>query len=103
MPSTTTINLTGNQDIDGLLGARKWAVQSLTYSFPTTSGEVTGYLSGEEPSNGFETLNTVQRTVVRKIYSDLSAFTNLSFTEVSGGSGDLRFGMTNNTSTAHAY
>jgi serralysin len=91
MPSTTTINLTGNQDIDGLLGARKWAVQSLTYSFPTSSGEVTGYLAGEEPSNGFETLNATQRAVVKNIYSGLSAFTNLTFTEVSGGVGDLRF------------
>ena len=103
MPSTTTITTTGNQDIDGLLGARKWAVQSLTFSFPTSSGEVTGYLAGEEPSSGFETLNTTQRAVVRKIYSDLSGFTNLTFTEVSGGTGDLRFGMTNVTSTAHAY
>ena len=48
MPSTTTITMTGNQDIDGLLGARKWAVQSLTFSFPTSSGEVTGYLAKPE-------------------------------------------------------
>jgi serralysin len=37
MPSTTTFAPTGNAAIDGILGNTKWAVTSLTYSFPTSA------------------------------------------------------------------
>lgn len=103
MPSTTSIVKTGNPDIDGLLGSKKWAVQTLTYSFPGSSGEYNGYLSGEEPFNNFDLLNATQRAAVRQIYSEISGFTNLTFREAAGGTGDLRFAMTDDTATASAY
>ncbi len=35
MPATSTYRPTGNSYIDGILAGTKWAVSTLTFSFPT--------------------------------------------------------------------
>src|SRR5687768_485149 len=73
-----------------------WAGLSLTFSFPTSSGEMTGY-SGGEPSSNFEGLNAAQQAAVRAAFAQISSFTNLAFVERTGvnvSSATLRFGMT---------
>ena len=37
MPATTTIAPTGNAYIDGVLSGTKWAVTTLTFSFPSSA------------------------------------------------------------------
>src|SRR5215213_1865876 len=60
MPAVTTIAPTGDTYIDGLLGDLKWAVNSFTYSFPT-SGSLYGTSYGEgENVTGFAALSTIQ-------------------------------------------
>lgn len=103
MPSTVQTTRSGNQDIDALLEPERWAVSSLTYSFPTLGSSLDGYVSGDEPFDGFQTLNTAQKSLVRYVLGSVSAVTNLTFTELAGGAGDLRFAETGATETAHAY
>jgi Ca2+-binding RTX toxin-like protein len=93
---------------DSLVEGPIWAGSSLTFSFPTSAAQFTGYVGGE-PFNNFEALNAVQQAAARAILDSVSAFTNLVFTESSGGnaaSAVLRFGMTDGMNpdvVAHAY
>jgi serralysin len=107
MPATIRSTLTGDREIDGLLYEDKWAVSSLSYGFPIFRFQYNdAYAADEEPSDNFETLNAAQRTAVRYIFASISAVANLSFTEKpdsNAGTADLRFGMTDQATTAHAY
>src|SRR3712207_3303011 len=106
MPSTTTFAPTGNAAIDGILGNTKWAVTSLTYSFPTSASYYdSGYGSGE-PSDNFGVLNPTQQAAVRSILTAYAAVSNLQFTgitESSSQEGDLRFAMSDAPGTAWGY
>jgi serralysin len=104
MPSSRIVDPSGDHSIDGMLAGMKWSTNALTYSFGTSSWDYAGdYTRREEAFNNFEAFNSAQRAVVRQAYDQLSRFTNLSFSEVAGAKGDLRFGMTDGTPTAHAY
>jgi serralysin len=104
MPSSRYVEPSGDHSIDGLLAGMKWSTSALTYSFGTSSWDYAGdYTRREEAFNNFEAFNTVQRAAVRQAYDQISRFANLTFSEVTGGKGDLRFGMTDGTPTAHAY
>lgn len=104
MPSSRTITKTGNPAIDGVLAGMKWSTAALTYSFGTNSFDYIGdYGRSEEPFKNFEAFNPAQRAAVRQAYDLLSSFTLLTFTETSGAKGTLRFAMTDDTPTAHAY
>jgi serralysin len=106
MPSTTTFAPTGNAAIDGILGGTKWAVTSLTYSFPTSASYYDiGYGSGE-PDDNFGVLNTTQQAAVRSILTAYAVVSNLQFTgitESSSQEGDLRFAMSDAPGTAWGY
>jgi serralysin len=104
MPSSRIVNKSGNPLIDGVIAGMKWSTTTLTYSFGTSSYDYIGdYTRKEEAFNNFEAFNAVQRDTVRQAYDQIARFTSLAFTEVAGAKGDLRFGMTDNTTTAHAY
>lgn len=90
-------------DIDALLASYRWATDSLTFSFPTRPTQYSGYEAGSEPDSNFEALNAAQRAAARHALGGYAAVANLDFTEVAGGAGDLRFGMTDASETAHAY
>lgn len=103
MTGVTSTVRSGDQDVDALLASLRWS-GSLTYSFPTAGSQYTGYGSGQEPFDDFGALNGAQKAVVRQILTSYSAVANIDLTEVSGGAGDLRFGMTGGTDgPAHAY
>ncbi|WP_423069086.1 Ig-like domain-containing protein [Devosia sp. CN2-171] len=100
MPSTTSVGLTGNPDIDGLLSNSKWADPNLTFSFPTLLSQY-GY-----SKTGFEPMNSAQQTAVRAILDMIESYTGLNFTEVTESAtvhGTLRFGEEDNAGTAYAY
>ena len=105
MPGVETIVLSRNADIDGLQADYRWATRALTFSFPTTAADypASDYGAGEEPSYGFLALNAAQQTAVTGILAQIAAVSGLTFTRLSGGAGDLRFGRTGATETAHAY
>jgi serralysin len=106
MPATTTYSLTGNAYIDGLLGGQKWAVDELTFSFPT-SGSFYGAGYGDgEPTSSFGSFNTAQQAAARATFSMISSVANVTFTEIAETStqhADLRLAMSDAPSTAWAY
>src|SRR5687768_5613699 len=105
MPGTTTVAATSDQDTNGLLSGVKWAVTSLTFSFPTSASFYgAGYPNNETAT--FQPLNATQQAAARAVLAMYSSFTNLTFTEVTETSsvhGDLRFAQSNAPSTAWAY
>jgi serralysin len=106
VPAVSSYSPTGNLYVDGVLSGTKWAVNSLTFSFPSDASFYgTGYGSGE-PSNNFEAFTSVQQAAVRSVLQMYSSVANLTFSEVTETStqhGDLRFAESDATSTAWAY
>lgn len=106
MPAVVTYSPTGNAYIDGVLGNVKWAVNSLTYSFPTSSAYYgSSYGDGENVTN-FGALSSGQQSATRAALKMFASVANLSFSETSETStqhADLRFALSDKPSTAWAY
>jgi serralysin len=90
-PDSIAADLTGNQDIDGILWGYKWGVTHLTYSFPTASSAYDGY----ETVSDFQAFNNTQTSVVGRILYEISTFTNLTFSATTNSNATLRFGRAN--------
>ena len=83
----TTVGLSNNNDIDGILWGWRWgtgtnsstAPLNLTYSFPTATTEYTN--SGYVSVTGFAAFNAAQQAAITSILTEISSFANLSFTE----------------------
>jgi serralysin len=106
MPAVASYSLSGNIYSDGVIGDYKWAVNSFTYSFPT-SGSYYGssYGSGENVTS-FGAFNTSQQAVTRDALQMYASVANLSFTEATETSSqhaDLRFALSDKPGTAWAY
>src|SRR5262245_13797276 len=106
MTATASVPRSGNQDIDGLLSGVKWAVSSLTFSFPTSASV---YEPGSDPSNELKTfapLNAAQQDDVRWVLQQYASVCNVTFTEITETStthADLRYAGSDAPSTAWAY
>jgi serralysin len=59
MPGVSTFGLTGNPYLDGMLTGTKWAVNALTFSFPTDASFYGSY--GSETTTNFGAFSSVQR------------------------------------------
>ncbi len=108
MPATTSVSPSGNQDIDGLLYTRKWAVSSFTFSFPTSASFYeAGSAPGGETASNFGALNATQQNYVRGFaFQQFASVANLTFTEMTETASqhaDLRFAKTDSTDTAWGY
>jgi len=102
VPSTTSQATSGVAQIDAVMSGIKWATTGLTFSFPTDPAQYGTYSTGEQ-NNAFEAFNETQIAAVRaalKLYASVSL---LTFTEVAGGAGDLRYAESDAPSTAWAY
>jgi serralysin len=100
MAATTRVNLTGNQDIDGLLYDYKWSDTTITFSFPTQLSFY-GY-----SVSGFEAMNSEQKADIRVMLDAIETYTNLEFvemTETSSNHATIRFGEESNAGTAYAW
>ncbi len=100
MPSTSSVSVSGNLDIDGVLSGTKWTDPNLTFSFPTLLAQM-GYTE-----TGFEAMNAAQQTAVRAIFQMYQSYTGLTFTEVTESStvhGTLRFAEEDTAGTAYGY
>ena len=106
MTTVATFGPTGNPYVDGVLTGVKWAVNSLTYSFPTRAVVLRRRLRHGEQLNDFRRSPPSSRT--RSAASSLmySAVANVTFTEVTETArvhGDLRYAESDLPSTAWAY
>jgi len=100
VPSTASVGLTNNPDIDGVLSGVKWASSSLTFSFPDSMS----YYGYTEPN--FGAMNDTQKTAVRAIMDMYESYTGLVLTEVTESAsthGTIRFAEESTAGTAYAY
>jgi len=106
MPAVATFSPTGNACIDGVLGTVKWAVNSFTYSFPTSGAHYgASYGAGENTAN-FGVLTTAQQTATRAALTMFASVASLSFSEIGETAtqhADLRFALSDKPGTAWAY
>lgn len=106
MTAISTYGATGDPYLDGVLSGVKWAVSSLTFSFPSDpSFYGTSYGSGE-PSTNFKAFTDVQQTAVRAVLQTYASVANVTFTEVpetASQHGELRYAESDSPGTAWAY
>ena len=89
---TVVVNLSGNQDIDGILWGWAWGdggAENLTFSFPTGTAEYTD--NGYVQIDTFGAFNAAQQTAVRTILANVASFSNLTFTETTDDFAVLRY------------
>jgi serralysin len=106
VPAVTSSSSTGDAYVDGLLGNVKWAVDSLSFSFPTSGSYYGNPYGYEENVTNFGALNATQAAVTRSVLTNYASLTNLTFTETAETStnhADLRYAMSDKPSTAWAY
>ncbi len=99
-PGNTTVSLnlpTGEQNIDALLGPRRFAPTQLTFSFPQSSSDYeTNYGQSSEGARTalttFAPVTALMQTAARFVFAQISALTGLSITETTGAS-NFRLGL----------
>jgi serralysin len=89
------VNLSGNQNIDGLLWGYRWDPTNLTYSFPTGTAEYGGYTS----VSGFEAFNPAQQAAAVRAIGQINAFSGLNITVATVA--HLRFAEANSINTGN--
>ncbi|SMH41427.1 M10 family metallopeptidase [Azospirillum agricola] len=102
---TAGVPLTGDPNIDTLLGATQWATSTLTVGFPVAGSSWTGYDANGEPFSGFTPLTGAQQQAVGAALSSWSRVANITFVPVTepGQEGEIRFAGTSKTATSEAY
>lgn len=106
MPSIASVDLTSDPYLNGILDEFKWAVQNFTFSSPTKGSFYGSSYGSGENINNFAALSTQQQTTARAVFASYAAVANVTFseiTETSSQHADLRYALTDETSTAHAY
>jgi serralysin len=106
---STSQGTSGSALVDGVISGARWDGVAITYNFPTLAsqyGTVAAY-GDNAPAAGFNQFSASMQTVVRTVFASISAYTNLSFTEIAataaGSSVDIAFGQTTATTTGFAY
>ena len=86
-PARTTF--TGNDSIDAILWGWQWSSPNLTYRFPQSVSEYGGYVRIDD----FTPFNALQQQQIKTFgFGNLSAFSNLTFTETPyAGDGNIRY------------
>lgn len=100
MATSRSVSDSGDGDIDALLSGSRWSTGNLTFSFPTSA---TSYSYSGEPQQGFVAFPTELKAATRAVLKVYSQYANLSFTETSSASADLRFGMADIDSGGRGY
>lgn len=106
MPAIATYGLTGNAYIDGVLGGYKWAINSITYSFPINGSYYGNSYGTAENITNFGSLGAVQQTTARNALKSYASVANLTFTEIAETDtqhADVRLAMSDKTGSAWAY
>ncbi|HEX8622867.1 MAG TPA: M10 family metallopeptidase C-terminal domain-containing protein [Allosphingosinicella sp.] len=78
-----TRSFTGDRNVDAILIGAKWGVLNLTFSFPDSGSNYngTGYDSNGVSAYHLD-LGALQQVAARAAFAKLSAYTNLTFTEI---------------------
>ena len=105
---TSNTTATGINNIDGLLGSRKWASNTVTFSFTDSffNDYESGYLNSSNHSSSFESLNDNQRWATGYWFDMYEDVSNLNMVELTGSSdrdATIRLAESSDPSTAYAY
>ena len=105
---TSNTTATGINNIDGLLGSRKWASNTVNFSFTDSffNDYESGYLNSSNHLSSFESLNDNQRWVTGYWFDMYEDVSNLNMVELTGGSdrdATIRLAESSDPSTAYAY
>ena len=106
MPATANITPTADLYINGVLSGTKWAVNTLTFSFPIDPTYYGANYGSGEATNGFKAFTAIQQNAVRSILAEYASIINFTFTEKTETAtqhADLRFAESNTPPTAWAY
>ena len=93
------------ENIEALLSGATWNTLNLTYGFTSIGSQYGPGEGTDEIAAGMAPLNVVQQSAVRTMVGQIASLTNLTFTELAGspGSAQLRYALSNEPETAHAY
>ncbi|WP_159998478.1 M10 family metallopeptidase [Roseomonas sp. 18066] len=103
----------GQADIDALIHGTRW-LGTVTYSFPRSASDYTGYSTWSE-TRSFGAVSPMMVEAVRSVLTgnsgnpqvltamSVTALTGLNIELRDGGAGDIRIGESGTVSTAHAY
>ena len=81
--SDGTRSFTGNRNVDATLIGSKWGTLELTYSFPTLGSNYNGSTPLNAGVDNYHlALGTLQQQAARASFAQISAATNLKFTEI---------------------
>ncbi len=112
------VTMTGIAGVDALFRGNGWADGTITFSFPTDSSQYIDYnFYGAQELPTFGALSLEFREAVRQIlgggtleggaasfsFGSVSSFTNVNFSEASGGDGTMRFATSSSPSVAWGY
>ena len=90
--SSRPVTESGDGDIDALLWGAKWSTGNLFFSFPTSA---TLYSYDGEPDQGFQQFTPELKDAVRQAFGIFGQYANLTFTETTSNTADLRLALTN--------
>ena len=106
MPAVSTYSPSPDPFINGVLGADRWAVSNLTYSFPAAAAYYGSDYGFNEPNTGFASVNSAQQFAAEQALAMISSVANLAFSKVVETStvhGDIRLAMSDAGGTAWGY
>lgn len=109
MTATREVDLSDDDYIDGVIEGTAWDASALTFSFPSAASNYggSGYGFGElDPTSLFSECSATQKARIREVMAWYAEVINVTFTEMTETDtehADIRFGNTNDITSAHAY
>jgi serralysin len=106
VPNTATISPTNDPYVNGVLSGVRWAVDTLTFSFPASGGVYGKNYGYGENSAQFGHFNNAQQQATREILDLYASVANVHFVEINENLNQhatLRFAESNAPTTAWAY
>ena len=105
MPATSSVTPSGIPYVDYVDSGTKWAVNSFTYSFPTSASFYIGFNGGSygsgEQNNGFKAFTAIQQAATASILNMYSQVANVTFTQITETSTQSATCATRNQFTQH--
>jgi Ca2+-binding RTX toxin-like protein len=100
-------SFTGNRNVDATLIGSKWGTQELTYSFPTAGSNYNGSTPLNAGVDRYHLdLGTLQQQAARSAFAQISAATNMKFTEITEtdtNHANIRISQTADNDVGSAY
>jgi Ca2+-binding RTX toxin-like protein len=103
-PQATRAQIDG-ENIEAMLSGSSWSTAGLSYGFTSGGSDYGGSDASAEIEAGMAPLNGTQQATVRTVLGQIANVTNLALVQAttSPGSAELRYALSADPDTAHAY